>query len=465
MRSNSKAHAAPVLIVSTLVALLAGFLFGYDNIVISGAIHYLSMVFQLDAAGVGWAAGCALVGCLLGSAGAGILADKFGLKKSLYGCALCFALSSVLVWIAGTFPWYVAGRMVGGIGIGAASIVAPMYIAEIAPVAIRGRLVVLYQLGIVTGILSAVFVNLLIEQSGGLAWNLEHGWRRMFLAGVVPALFFGTAIIFSKESPRWLMKVGREKQAQEVLRSIQGEEIAASEMNSIRSSLVAEHGGLSKLFSRKHRIVLITGCTLAALTQLSGITSILSFLPEVLKIRGQSPNDAFFQAVLVGIANIVFTCAAIWLVDRLGRRTLILFGTATQILALLWTGALYFNHTVGLGVLAGLMIFVGGHAIGNGAVCWVIISEIFPTKVRGAAMSMATTALWLAAYLANQFFPIMQRQLSNSGTFFCFAAMALTNFVFVWAQVPETRGITLEDNGEIWLKQARDRRARRGLVI
>ena len=450
-------RVAPALVVSTIVSALAGFLFGYDNIVISGAIHYLGVIFGLDAVGLGWAAGCALVGCLIGSAGAGGIADRFGLKKSLYACASCFALSSVIVWAAPTFTWYIAGRILGGIGIGAASIVAPMYIAEIAPAAVRGRLVVLYQLGIVIGILSAVFVNMVIQRSGDEGWNLAHGWRLMFLAGGIPAVCFAAAIVFSKESPRWLMKVGREHQGLDVLTAINGQETGTAEAASIRESLVQERGGIAKLFTGRFRVALATGFVLAAFTQLSGITTVLSFLPEVLKAGDQNSNNSFFQAVLVGVANVVFTCLAIWLVDKAGRKTLILVGTATQTLSLCGLGGLYLAHAVGPGVLIGIMLFVAGHAVGNGAVCWVIISESFPTRVRGVAISIATSAIWISAYLANQFFPLMQKHLGESGTFFFFSTMALANFMFVWTLVPETKGYALEENAEIWRKRSKKR--------
>ena len=449
---QSASASLRVLVLSTVVSALGGFLFGYDNIVISGAIGYLSKFYGLEPAGVGWAAGCALIGCLIGSASAGALADRFGLKRALYGCAACFALSSFGVWIAGSFVQYVAWRIVGGVGIGAASIVAPMYIAEIAPRSVRGRLVVFYQLGIVAGILCAVYVNLLIERSGAEAWQIAYGWRWMFAAAAAPAILFAIAILFSKESPRWLMKVGREKEAEDVLTLVSS--APAVERDAIKRSLAEEEGGLKELFNGPFRRALIIGFVLAAFSQTSGITCLLSYLPEVFKSAGQNASDAFFQTVLVGLVNLAFTVLAIWLVDRAGRRTLILFGTCTQTLALATVGSLYLAGGAGRGVLAGIMAFVAGHAVGNGAVCWVIISEIFPTKVRGAAMSIATTALWIFAYLANQFFPIMQGHLHSYGTFFVFAAMAALNFVFVLFVVPETRGYSLEEISHLWIKKA-----------
>lgn len=437
--------------MAAVVSSLGGFLFGYDNIVISGAIGHLSKYFQLAPAAIGWAAGCALIGCLLGSATAGSIADRFGLKRALYGCAACFALSSVGVWVSASFSQYVAWRIVGGIGIGAASIVAPMYIAEIAPARVRGRLVVLYQLGIVAGILCAVYVNMLIENAGAEDWQIAHGWRWMFAAAAIPALTFAVAILFAKESPRWLMKTGREKEAERVLAAINGKIMAQSEGASIKRSLAEEEGGLSELFDGPFRKALIIGFLLAALSQTSGITCLLSFLPEVFKSAGQKASGAFFQSVLVGVVNLVFTIFAIWLVDKAGRRTLILFGTGLQTVSLAFVGCLYLVASAGNGILGGIMAFVAGHAVGNGAVCWVIISEIFPTKVRGTAMSIATTAIWIFAYLADQFFPVMQSHLGSHGTFFVFSAMAAINFVFVWLLVPETKGYSLEEISHIWL--------------
>jgi MFS transporter, SP family, arabinose:H+ symporter len=450
-RTNAKRFA---LWLATAVSSLGGFLFGYDNIVISGAIGHLSKYFHLQPASVGWAAGCALIGCLLGSATAGSIADRFGLKRALYACAASFALSSLGVWIAGSFPQYVAWRILGGVGIGAASIVAPMYIAEVAPGRVRGRLVVLYQFGIVAGILCAVYVNMLIEHSASESWQVARGWRWMFAVAAVPAVVFAITILFSEESPRWLMKVGRTAEAEHVLALISGGPTACSEAASIQQSLAEEQGGLRELFEGPFRRALIIGFLLAAFSQASGITGLLSFLPEVFKSAGQNVADAFFQTVLVGFVNLVFTIVAIWLVDKAGRRTLILFGTCLQTLSLAMIAFFYLLAINGKSVLAGIMAFVAGHAIGNGAVCWVIISEIFPTKVRGMAMSIATTAIWIFAYLADQFFPLMQAHLGISGTFWVFAAMAAANFVFVLRFVPETKGYSLEQISHIWLPGA-----------
>ncbi len=447
-----------VLAIATAVAALAGFLFGYDNIVISGAIGYLSVHYDLAPIAVGWAAGCALTGCLLGSATAGSIADRFGLKLALFGCAACFALSSLGVWGAASFSQFVVLRILGGVGIGAASIVAPMYIAEMAPAVVRGRLVVLYQLGIVFGILIAVYVNLLIRNLGDEHWNSEYGWRWMFAAGGVPAVIFGLLLFLCKESPRWLMKKGLETQAFAVLSAINGADKAALEVSAIQEALREERGGMKELLSRSIRPALVMGFVLAAFSQTSGITALLSFLPQVFQSSGQEASSAFQQSVMVGVVNLICTILAIWLVDKQGRRTLLLAGISLQTLALSAAAAIYVMHGSSIGILLSIMLFVAGHAIGNGAVCWVIISEIFPTKIRGAAMSFATTAIWIFAYLANQFFPVMQKHMGIGGLFFFFAVMAAINLSYVFAVVPETKGYTLEQITAVWAN--RDKRAR-----
>ena len=438
--------------IAASVSTLGGFLFGYDNIVISGAIGYLSRLFGLDAPGVGWAAGCALVGCIAGCAAAGTVADYLGKKKGLALCALCFALSSLGMLFAANLHQFVLWRLIGGVGIGAASVICPNYIAEIAPTRVRGRCVTLYQLGIVGGILAAVFVNMLIQRLGDEAWNVSNGWRWMFVAGVVPAICFGAMILPAVESPRWLMKMGRRKQAIEVLVKINGPEVAGREAAEIENSLISEEGHISELFTTFRRPLLL-GIMLAGLQQISGITPLFSFLPEIFRAAGTATSDAFFQSVLVSLINLFFTLFALWLVDRAGRRTLILAGTTVQFVSLAMIGWFYHIHGSGLAVLIFVMSFVAGHAFGNGVACWVIISEIYPTKVRGRGMSIATTALWIVGYLGNQMFPILQKQFGSDGTFWFFSAGALLTIVLVGWLVPETKGSSLEEITKFWTEE------------
>jgi SP family arabinose:H+ symporter-like MFS transporter len=449
MPHHSRAPLAMALAVSTL----AGLLFGYDNIVISGAIGYLRNLFHLDAAGVGWAAGCALIGCVVGCAGAGTVADFLGRKKGLALCAVCFTLSSCGMLFAGSLNQFVGWRLLGGLGIGAASVIAPNYIAEIAPTRVRGRCVTLYQMGIVVGILAAVFVNMLIQRMGDEAWNTAMGWRWMFFAGIVPALLFGLMIIPAIESPRWLMKESRREQALHVLTEINGPDVARGEANQIEETLSLEEGRFSELFTTFRRPLLL-GIMLAALQQVSGITPLFSFLPEIFRSAGAATGDAFQQSVAVSVINLLFTFVALWLIDRAGRKTLILAGTTLQFLSFAAVGWLYYVHGSGLAILIFVMSFVAGHALGNGVACWVIISEIYPTKVRGRAMSIATTALWLVGYLGNQLFPLMQKNLGSDGTFWCFSGGGLLTIILVGLLVPETKGRSLEEITEIWAAPA-----------
>jgi SP family arabinose:H+ symporter-like MFS transporter len=447
--ASSSAQSRVPLVVAASVSTLGGLLFGYDNIVISGAIGYLSQLFHLDAAGVGWAAGCALLGCIAGCAAAGTVADYLGKKKGLALCAVCFALSSVGMLFAASLHQFVFWRLIGGVGIGAASVISPNYIAEIAPTRVRGRCVTLYQLGIVVGILAAVFVNMQIQRMGNEAWNISNGWRWMFLAGVLPAILFGLMILPAVESPRWLMKMGRRDQAIDVLTKINRSGAAAREAAEIENSLAREEGHISELFTTFRRPLLL-GIMLAGLQQISGITPLFSFLPEIFRAAGTATGDAFSQSVLVSLINLLFTLFALWLVDRAGRKTLILAGTALQFVSFALVGWFYHIHSSGLAVLICVMSFVAGHAFGNGVACWVIISEIYPTKVRGRGMSIATTALWLVGYLGNQSFPIMQKHLGLDGTFWLFSAGALLTVILVAWLIPETKGRSLEQITRFW---------------
>lgn len=390
-----------------------------------------------------------MIGCIAGCVAAGTVADYLGKKKGLGLCALCFALSSVGMLFAGNLHQFVLWRLIGGVGIGAASVISPNYIAEIAPTRVRGRCVTLYQLGIVVGILAAVFVNMLIQRMGDEAWNISTGWRWMFLAGVVPAILFGLMILPAVESPRWLMKMGRRDRAIAVLAQINGPDIARSEAAEIENSLAIEEGHISELFTTFRRPLLL-GIMLAGLQQISGITPLFSFLPEIFRSAGTATSDAFFQSVLVSLINLLFTLFALWLVDRAGRKTLILAGTTLQFISLVLVGWFYHIHGSGLAILILVMSFVAGHAFGNGVACWVIISEIYPTKVRGRGMSIATTALWIVGYLGNQLFPTMQKHLGSDGTFWVFSAGALLTIVLVGWLVPETKGRSLEEITQLW---------------
>jgi SP family arabinose:H+ symporter-like MFS transporter len=438
------------LLISAIVSILGGFLFGFDNIVISGAIRSLGRHFHLSVLGTGWAASCALVGCIVGSATVGMVVDRIGHKKSLLICTTCFAASSLGAWFAQSFTQFACWRVIGGLGIGAASILAPMYIAEIAPARLRGRLVTLYQAGIVVGILAAVFINFLIQRMGDDAWNESVGWRLMFLAGLVPALLLGAFLLPAVESPRWLFKVERHSEAIAIIAKIDSPENVEAEARNITRALEEEEGHFTELFTTFRRPLLL-GIMVAGLQQISGVTPIFSFLPEIFRAAGTSRADSFLQTVLVSAINLIFTFVGMYLVDTAGRRAIILLGTTVQCLALLCVGSIYFVHGSNIAVLVFVMTFVAGHAFGNGVACWVLISEFYPTRVRGRAMSIAVTFLWIVGFLGNQSFPMFMHSFGPAGTFWIFAAGALLTIVLVATKVPETKGRSLEQISSMWL--------------
>ena len=438
------------LVIATFVAVFGGFLLGYDNLVISGTLDYLAKHFRLEELGTGFAASIAQLGGLAGALAGGLLADRFGLKRSLYGCALAFVISSIGIYASRSIESYTVWRLVCGLGSGAATIIAPMYVAEIAPAPVRGRMVTLYQIGLVFGIFCALLVNSRIHGLGDEAWNIAHGWRWMFLAGAVPGALFFIAVLAAVESPRWLMKAGREKEAGAILEKLDGPERAPRIAAEIRAALCQEEGRLGELFRQPFVRPMIIGVLLAAFSQTSGVNVVLVYLPEIFKASGLNASDAFAQSVWVSLVNIIFSFVALWLIDKAGRRTLVQLGTAIQFLALTAVGLLYAGSATGLVLAIAIMAVMAGHAAGNGVACWVIISEIFPTKLRGRAMSLAITGMWVASYITLLIFPLMRKHLGDAGTFWTFAAFALANFLYARFQVPETKGRTLEQIEAMW---------------
>ena len=312
--------------------------------------------------------------------------------------------------------------------------------------------VTLYQVGIVLGILAAVFINMQIQRMGDDAWNTAVGWRWMFLMGLFPAIAFAAIIVPAPESPRWLMKMGRIPEAVTVLTQINGAVTANREAAEIQSSLEVEEGHLSELLTSFRRPLLL-GIMLACFSQTSGITATLSFLPEVFQAAGTATADAFMQSVLVGVVNLIFTLIGLWLIDVTGRKTLIVAGSFVQFLSFALVGLLFYLRGSGALVVVFVMTFVIGHAFGNGVACWVIISEIYPAKIRGRAMSIATTTLWMCSYLANQLFPIMMKHLGPDGTFWSFSSAALVAMICFWKLVPETKGRSLEQITRFWVEK------------
>lgn len=434
----------------TAVAALGGLLFGYDTAVISGAIGFLQTKFELTAAMKGWAASSAIIGCIFGAMVAGWASDKFGRKKVLILTAILFGISAIGSAIPANLTQFAIYRFIGGVGIGAASMVSPLYITELAPAKIRGKLVSYYQLAIVLGILLIFFVNSIIQASGDEAWNVEYGWRYMMGSEILPALLFLIAMFFVPESPRWLTKEGREQEALTVLSSINGEARGAEILKEVKETLHEEKGTLKELFAGRFRKAIIVGIVLSIFSQVQGINAIMYYAPEIFKAVGTGTNAAFQQTVIIGVINVLFTFVAINFVDKMGRKTLLLLGGAGMGISLLMVGLAFQFGWTGYGLLIFILFYIACFAASYGPVTWVVISEIFPIKLRGVAMSVATFSLWVAVYLVTQMFPILLEEAGPATTFWIFSGMSLLGFLFVWSQVPETKEKTLEEIEREW---------------
>jgi MFS transporter, SP family, arabinose:H+ symporter len=565
------------LLVICLVASLGGLLFGFDTAVISGAEPLFTGEFKLDPNMEGFVASAAIVGCFFGALAAGVLADRFGRKKVLLLSALLFIISAVWCWVCKSASELVWARLVGGLGIGIASLTSPLYIAEVSPPKIRGRLVALQQLAIVLGILGAFFSNTLVN---GLTLAAPEKWRWMFLMAVFPAILFAVLLFPVPESPRWLMKQGFSDQARAILIRVAGSPEAEAELAQIRDAISHEGASLGELFKPGLRLALFVGVTLAILTQITGINAIMYYAPKVFTAAGFGTGAAYWCSVGVGLTNLVFTLLSMAVVDRLGRKPLLLIGATSMGLALagvgfsfatsslftemdvrdlpalarrlqeakdpvsvwintqlspetrklaveyiraetdtkqskvtgdklvgaivgefnqllknngLWVPERFttvklpdavknlasrtvtgeelarLNRTLlesaypdaiqkkerhrginGWELLVGVLAYVGSFAFSMGVVGWVVISEIYPTRTRGRAMSVATAGVWGACYLVSLTFPALLARIGSAKTFWTYAAMCIVAILFVWRFVPETKGRTLEEIEKSW---------------
>ena len=444
-----------------LVAALGGLLFGYDWVVIGGARQFYEVYFHLESVAlVGWANSCALVGCLIGSLAAGTLAEKFGRRRILLGAAILFAISSVLTGWAWSFSAFIAWRILGGVAIGLSSNVSPLYIAEISPAAHRGRLVSLNQFAIVVGILLAQIVNWRLARPvpSGLSadlllhtWNVQYGWRWMFTAVAVPALFFTCASLFIPESPRWLCGLGRIVEAGRILERIGGPEYARAELSGIetaqRSEAALAPTSWRELLRPTYRRILLIGIALAALQQWTGINILFNYAAEVYRSAGYGANDIFLNIVITGAINLVFTILAMLLVDRLGRRLLMLAGCIGIGISHLLCAWAYHAQWRGATVLVLTLSAIACYALTLAPVTWVLIAEIFPSRIRSHGVSTSVSALWIASFLLTYTFPLLNQLEGTAGIFLTYGIICLVGFVFVAGFVSETKGRTLEQIG------------------
>jgi sugar porter (SP) family MFS transporter len=441
----------------SLVAALGGLLFGWDWVVIGGAKPFFQRYFQLTTeASIGWANSCALVGCLVGGLVAGALSDKFGRKRLLFLSALLFAITSLGNALAGTFSTFIAWRILGGVGIGLASNLSPMYIAEISPAALRGRLVSVNQLTIVIGVLLAQVVNWALVRhlpSGASdefirnSWFGQSGWRWMFGLTAVPALFFLLGMLCVPESPRWLAKNGHPENARVILTKIGGDDYARAALGEIQSTLAAgeiQHVRFRDLLEPKMAKVLVLGVTLAVFQQWCGINVIFNYAEEIFKAAGYDIASVLSNIAWTGSVNLGFTFVALGTVDRVGRRPLMLFGAAALVLIYAAMGACYAHGVTGLPVLLLVLAAIACYSMSLAPVTWVVISEIFPNRIRGAAMSVAVCALWIACFILTYTFPLLNARLGPAGTFWLYAVICLLGFIFIFFKLPETKGKSLE---------------------
>ncbi len=437
---------------------MGGLLFGYDWVVIGGAKPFYEAYFQLKSPElVGWANSCALIGCLIGSLISGGISDRFGRKKLLLLSAILFAASSILTGWAYSFTAFITWRIAGGVAIGIASNVSPTYIAEISPAPWRGRLVTLNQFTIVVGILAAQIFNWLIADKVAdgatsamirSSWNGQYGWRWMFTAVALPAVIFFVGALLIPESPRWLARGGFEEQARRILTRIGGEQHGRQALSEIQMALRNEQqAGVvwHELLSRKLLKVLTIGVVLAILQQWSGINIIFNYAEEIYRGAGYGVSSTLFNIVVTGTINLIFTVIALALIDRFGRRILMLLGCAGIALSHTLLGFTYKAGIQGLPILLITLCTIACYALSLAPVTWVLISEIFPNRVRGLAVSISVSSLWIASFVLTFTFPILNRWMGSAGTFWLYAVICFLGFFFVLACVSETKGKTLEE--------------------
>jgi len=451
------------ILLVTIVSSLGGLLFGYDTGVINGTQFYFSKFFELEAAMKGWVVSSALVGCFVGAIVAGPLSKSIGRKASLIVSALLFTLSA---WGSGlpdflpqTVPMLVFFRILGGLGIGIASMNAPTYIAELSPAKIRGKMVTYYQLAIVVGFFVVFLATYTIGNSGDEAYNLTRGWRVMFWSELIPCIIFLLLLFLVPKSPRWLILKGRDEEAKNVLIKLHGNELAEREFKEISLSIdKSEKPRASILLKKPFLFIVLIGTALSALQQLTGINAVLYYGADIFeKALGFGQEDVLQQQILLAGVNLLCTFIAMGTVDKFGRKPLIYLGCLGMIVGFLMLGITLKTDQVGLISLIGILVFIGSFALSMGPVVWVLLSEMFPNKIRSLAMSIAVAAQWAMNYIVSQSFPIVVESELNRGEFwnqslpyFIFIGFIAITAFLTFKFIPETKGKSLEELENIW---------------
>ena len=433
-RKGSRGYVALIW----MVAALGGLLFGYDTAVIAGAIGFLQTHFQLDPAMKGWAASSALLGCVIGVSFAGVFSDRLGRKKALVLSGVLFLISALGTALPSAFSTFVLFRILGGIGVGIASMASPMYIAEVSPARIRGRMVSVNQFAIISGMVVIYFVNYFIARQGDPVWCATYAWRWMFASGLLPSGLFLLLLFLVPESPRWLVENGRRDEAFRILSKVDGAIHARSEIAAIEQTLAQESGSLAQLFAPGLRLVLVIGVALAVLQQVTGINVFLYYAPEIFKKMGSGVDAALLETIVVGGVNLLFTVVAIWTVDWLGRKPLMIGGSIGMGICLAAMGLAAQFNSVGAWMLTWVLGYIACFALSVGPVVWVLLSEIFPTKIRGRALSIATFCLWMANFIVSQTFPMLDEnpwliaRFNHGFPFYVYAAFCAAMVLVVW---------------------------------
>ena len=436
------------VIFVTVIAAIGGLLFGFDTAIVAGATRYLKDQFALSSLQEGWAVSVVLIGCMFGAGLAGPISDRIGRRRLMLVSAVLFFVSALGCAFPQNIFQFVLFRFVGGLGIGSASILAPLYIAEVSPARIRGALVSVNQMAIVTGILLAYFVNWAFAGVG------PSNWRWMYGMGAVPSLVFFGLLLRVPESPRWLVKMEREPEALAVLSRVNDHAAADEEVRSIKETLLLEKGSLAELFRPGFRQAIFIAIVLAVLQQITGINAILYYAPRIFERAGFERISAIGQSTIVGFVNMLFTVVAILLVDKVGRKPLLLIAAAGMGLSQLLLGAAFkVEHLAGSAILLLILLYIAFFAMAMGPIVWVVLSEIFPTRMRGSAMAIATVALWVADFAVTLSFPVIADRLNETTAFWFYALMCAVDFLFMLFLLPETKGKTLEEIERHWLRK------------
>ena len=427
------------------IATIGGLMFGFDIAIISGAIPFIQPYFGWNELQLGWGVSSLLVGAIIGAFGSGVLTDKYGRKKILLFVALFFAVSCAATAVATSSVFFIMARLTGGLAVGAASVLSPMYVAEVAPAKNRGTLVAIYQLTIVLGVLISYTINYSLHE-------LENNWRWMFASGVIPSVLFFIGLFFIPESPRWLYKAGRKSETLVVLTRIGGSEMAKSEILEIAESL-KEHktsATIADLFHKSVFKVVAVGFVLAVLVQVSGVNTIVDYAPKILLAAGVEIKNALLQTSLIGLINGLFTFVAIFLIDKVGRRLLYLVGSVGMTITLILLALSFYLGLSGIFILICILLFMAFFSSCIGPAFWTLVSEMFPNRIRGKAVAFASFTQWIFNFLVVLLFPHFLASVGGAATFLFLAAMSFVQWLFCYLYLPETKGKSLEEIEQLW---------------